>query len=63
MFKSKAQKRKLAELVSQGKLKPATFHEWNKATGNTKLPERIGPSSKPKTIAELRAVAKEKLRK
>jgi hypothetical protein len=42
-FKSEAQKKKFAELVKDGKMKKETFDEWNKATGKTKLPERIRP--------------------
>jgi hypothetical protein len=64
-FKSEAQRRKFGELVSQGKMKQSTFDEFNAATGKKKLPERIGPESKqtPKTISELRAIAKKKLGK
>ena len=43
-FKSKAQMRKFAELVKQGKMKPETFANWNKETPSVaKLPERIRP--------------------
>jgi hypothetical protein len=47
-FKSKAQLRKIAELVKQGKMTEGQFQEWSKATPDTsKLPERLGPP-KPK---------------
>jgi hypothetical protein len=62
-FKSQAQRAKFAVLVEQGKMKKSTFDEFQKATGDTKLPERIGPDSKPKTLNELRAIAKKKLSK
>jgi hypothetical protein len=42
-FKSKAQRRKFAELLVQGKIKPETFEEWNRATGSARLPERVSP--------------------
>lgn len=46
-FKSKAQLRKFAELVKQGKMSKKTFNEWLKATPNVKrLPERIGNKRK-----------------
>ena len=45
-FKSNAQRAKFAELVKGGKMKQSVFDEWNKATGTTKLPERITPKSK-----------------
>ena len=40
-FKSKAQRRKFAELLVEGKIKPETFEEWNRSTGSKKLPERV----------------------
>ena len=40
-FSSKAQMRKMALLVKQGKLAKAKFDEWAAATDMKKLPERI----------------------
>ena len=40
-FKSKAQRRKFAQLLVEGKIKPETFEEWNRETGGKKLPERV----------------------
>jgi len=40
-FKSQAQRRKFAQLLVQGKISPATFEEWNRETGTTRLPERV----------------------
>ena len=45
-FKSKAQRRKFAELLVKGKIKPGTFEEWNRETGRAKLPERIHPKKR-----------------
>jgi len=42
-IKSKAQRRKFAVLLVQGKISPETFEEWNRAAGNAKLPERLHP--------------------
>jgi hypothetical protein len=39
-FKSKAQRRKFAELLVEGKISPETYEEWNRETGSKKLPER-----------------------
>lgn len=50
-FKSEAQKRKFASLVSQGKMSQATYNEWEKETPN-KLPERVGE----KTSKQVRSV-------
>jgi hypothetical protein len=47
-FKSKAQRRKFAELLVKGKIKPDTFEEWNRETGRAKLPERIHPKKRAK---------------
>ena len=46
-FKSKAQMRKFASLVKQGKMSKRTFNEWLRATPSVKrLPERIGNKKK-----------------
>jgi hypothetical protein len=41
-FKSKAQRRKFAELLVKGEISPETFEEWNRETGAAELPERVG---------------------
>jgi hypothetical protein len=48
-FKSRAQRRKFAELLLQGKISNETFEEWNRATGSAKLPERVTQKAKGKT--------------
>lgn len=40
-FKSKAQRRKFAQLLVEGKIKPETFEEWNRETGSKALPEKV----------------------
>jgi hypothetical protein len=45
-FKSKAQRRKFAQLLVQGKISDETFEEWNRETGSAKLPERVKPKAK-----------------
>ena len=40
-FKSKAQRRKFAELLVKGEISPETYEEWNRETGGKKLPERV----------------------
>ena len=56
-FKSKAQRRKFALLLVQGKITPETYEEWNRSTGGAKLPERIHPknSTKPKRKAKAKS--------
>jgi hypothetical protein len=56
-FKSQAQRRKFAQLLVEGKIKPETFEEWNRETGGAKLPERVGPAGK-KTGTKKKAARK-----
>ena len=42
-FKSQAQRRKFAELLVKGKISAETFEEWNRETGERKLPEHVKP--------------------
>ena len=42
-FKSKAQRRKFAELLVKGEISPETYEEWNRETGGKVLPERVRP--------------------
>jgi hypothetical protein len=42
-FKSKAQRRKFAELLVKGEISEETFEEWNRSTGSKQLPERVRP--------------------
>jgi hypothetical protein len=50
-FKSKAQRRKFAELLVTGKISPDTFEEWNRETGTKKLPERVKRNAARKRAA------------
>ena len=53
-FKSKAQRRKFAELLVQGKISDETYEEWNRETGSEKLPERVTPKPRTKKKAASR---------
>jgi macrodomain Ter protein organizer (MatP/YcbG family) len=48
-FKSRAQRRKFAELLVKGEISPETFEEWNRETGSAKLPERVKPTTRAKS--------------
>jgi hypothetical protein len=48
-FKSRAQRRKFAQLLVEGKISPQTFEEWNRETGGRKLPEHVKPKSRTKS--------------
>jgi hypothetical protein len=54
-FKSKAQRRKFAELLVKGEISPETFEEWNRETGRAKLPERVTPNVRKKTSRKAKA--------
>jgi hypothetical protein len=54
-FKSKAQRRKFAELLVNGKISPETYEEWNKETGGKTLPERVTPKKKKKKAKKKKA--------
>jgi hypothetical protein len=55
-IKSKAQRRKFAELLIKGAISPETFEEWNRAAGSAELPERLHP----KAVAKAKRRAKSK---
>jgi len=63
-FKSKAQRRKFAELLVNGKISDQTYEEWNRATGRNELPERVTPKSggkgKEKTTAKKKSTTRSK---
>lgn len=54
MFKSEAQRVKFAEMLKEGKITQATYDEWHNATGDKKLPERVGEKPKVKTLLRRR---------
>jgi hypothetical protein len=50
-FKSKAQRRKFAELLVKGEISPETYEEWNRETGRATLPERVKrPTKRTRTL-------------
>jgi len=51
-FKSKAQRRKFAELLVEGKITDEQYEEWNRSTGKEVLPERIHPKTTGKKTAK-----------
>ena len=56
-IKSKAQRRKFAELLVKGEISPETFEEWNRAAGSAELPERLHP----KVVVKSKRKVKSKL--
>lgn len=63
-FKSKAQRRKFAELLVKGEITPETYEEWNRETGGKLLPERVKKkkkkAAKPRQTAAKRKTARKK---
>ena len=64
-IKSKAQRRKFAELLVEGKITPETYEEWNRAAGSAELPERLHPkrTAKPKRKTKAKRAPKASSRK
>ena len=49
-MKSKAQRRKFAELLVNGEISPETYEKWNRETGSKELPERVTPKKAKRTV-------------
>jgi hypothetical protein len=54
-FKSKAQRRKFAQLLVEGKISNSTFEEWNRETGGKQLPEHVVRRTVKKAQTKARA--------
>ena len=59
-FKSKAQRRKFAELLVKGEISPEVYEEWNRETGGKELPERVKPKARKKPAPRKKTVARKK---
>jgi hypothetical protein len=59
-FKSKAQRRKFAELLVKGDISPETFEEWNRETGGRELPERVKKKARKTASKKAKKTAKKK---
>ena len=53
-FKSKAQRRKFAQLLVDGKITDQQYEEWNRSTGRKVLPERLHPKNDAKKTTRKR---------
>jgi hypothetical protein len=54
-FKSKAQRRKFAQLLVEGKITDEQYEEWNRSTGSQALPERVAKKPVRKRAGTKRA--------
>ena len=62
-FKSKAQRRKFAELLVEGKITDEQYEEWNRSTGKKELPERLHPKPATKKRTTRKTAGKKRARK
>ena len=67
-FKSKAQRRKFAELLVKGEISEETFEEWNRETDSAKLLERVARPAKKRptkrnTTSKRKPASKRKTRR
>ena len=44
--KSRAQRRKFAQLLVEGKIKPEVYERWNRQAGKKRLPEHVRKKKK-----------------
>lgn len=58
-FKSEAQKRKIAQLEREGKVKKGTTEKWAAETQGP-LPDRTTRKNQPKTIQEIKEIRAKK---
>ena len=59
-FKSKAQRRKFAQLLVEGEITPETYEEWNRETGSATLPERVKKKSTKKRATRKKSAVRRK---
>jgi hypothetical protein len=62
-FKSKAQRRKFAELLVNGDISPETYEEWNRETGGKALPERVSRARRKSKSGQAKKKATQSARK
>jgi len=51
-IKSKAQRRKFAELLVKGEISPETFEEWNRAAGSAEFARASPPENRREVEAQ-----------
>ena len=59
-FKSKAQRRKFAQLLVEGKIIEDQYEEWNRSTGKKVLPERVHPKASAKKTKSRKTISKKR---
>ena len=61
-FKSRAQRRKFAELLVKGEISEEAYERWNRETGSAKLPEYAHAKARPGTRSRKKSKPKSKPR-
>ena len=59
-FKSKAQRRKFAQLLVEGQITDEQYEESNRSTGKKVLPERLHPKASTKKTGSRKTTAKKR---
>ena len=59
-IKSKAQRRKFAELLVKGDISEEVYERWNRGAGYKDLPERVTPKERSKAAGKRTSKAKPK---
>ena len=59
-MKSRAQRRKFAQLLVEGKIDPEVYERWNREAGKKRLPERV---KRKKNKSKKRRVLKRRQRR
>jgi hypothetical protein len=59
-IKSKAQRRKFAELLVKGEISEEVYERWNRGAGSKELPERVTPKDKSKAKRTTKAKPRRK---
>jgi hypothetical protein len=62
-IKSKAQRRKFAQLLVQGKITPEAYERWNEGAGKKELPEHVADKRKKKSRKKSKKSKKKATRK
>lgn len=56
--KSKAQRRKFAQLLVEGKIKPEVYERWNRQAGKKQLPDHVRKKKRGKAKKKKRSSAR-----
>jgi hypothetical protein len=61
--KSKAQRRKFADLLVNKKIKPDVYERWNREAGKKELPERVRPKKRKRKAHKKRSPKRTRTKK